>query len=125
MKKIYIAGPYSSVNGETGEDANTLVAAEVAAQYFKLGWAVFCPHTMTQMIDRKFNRDPQDIHWEDWLASDIAWILCCDAIHMLPGWQTSKGASTEYLVAKGAGLKIYMGGQGIALPYSADGASRI
>lgn len=105
MKKIYIAGPYSSHLGEEGEDANTLIAAKVAAQYLKDGWAVFCPHTMTRDIDRRFNR-PAVLVWEDWLATDIAWLSCCDAIHMLPNWKNSKGASLEYIVAKALGLQI-------------------
>ena len=105
MKRIYIAGPYSSPDGYEGEDKNTMVAAEVAAHYLKKGWAVFCPHTMTRDIARDFARD---LTWEDWLATDIAWLSLCDAIHMLPGWEDSKGASFEYLVARGLGLEIFM-----------------
>ena len=104
MRSIYIAGKYSA-DDEAGEDANTLLAAEVSAEYLKQGWAVFCPHTMTQMIDRKFNR-PRTLTWEDWLVADIHWISKSDAIHMLPGWRESKGAQVEYLVAKGLGLEI-------------------
>lgn len=104
MKKIYIAGPYSSDKGYKGEDENTMRAAEVASYYLEEGWAVFCPHTMTRDIARNFLRD---FTWEDWLATDISWLHCCDAIHMLQGWSQSKGASFEYLVAKGLGLEIY------------------
>lgn len=106
MKKIYIAGPYSSPDGYKGEDANTNVAARIAAEYFKLGWAVFCPHTMTRDIARKFARE---LTWEDWLTTDIAWLICCDAIHLCPGWDKSKGATLEFLVAKGKGLCIFEG----------------
>ena len=104
MRSIYIAGKYSAET-EAGEDDNIRAAAAVAAQYLKDGWAVFCPHTMTQIIDREFNR-PREMEWEDWLTADIHWISKCDAIHMLPGWRESKGARIEYLVAKGLGLRI-------------------
>jgi hypothetical protein len=40
------------------------------------------------------------------MNTDIYWLEKCDAIHMLPGWKKSKGASHEYLVAKGLGLEI-------------------
>lgn len=104
MKRIYIAGPYSSPDGYEGEDKNTMVAAEVAADYLKNGWAVFCPHTMTRDIARNFARE---LTWEDWLTTDIAWLSMCDAIHMLPGWQDSKGASYEYMVARALGLVVF------------------
>lgn len=103
LKKIYIAGPYSSPDGHAGEDRNTEVAAEAAAKYFKEGWAVFCPHTMTRDIARRFI---PDFGWDNWLETDIAWLACCDAIHMLPGWMDSKGAYLEYIVARGLGLEI-------------------
>ena len=108
MKKIYIAGPYSSPDGYEGEDRNTMVAAKVATKYLKDGWAVFCPHTMTRDIARNYLRN---FTWEEWLSTDIAWLSVCDAIHMLPGWKFSKGASLEYLVALGLGLEI-LGGEG-------------
>ena len=104
MRSVYIAGKYSDKD-EAGEDKNIMLAAAVAAEYLKDGWAVFCPHTMTQIIDRKFNR-PRQLKWEDWLAADIHWISKCDAIHMLPNWRESEGAKVEYLVAKGLGLEI-------------------
>ena len=103
MKSVYIAGPYSAEDRE-GEDKNIYYAARVASWYMADGWAVFCPHTMTSIIDREHNHDI--LTWEDYLTTDIYWLSKCDAIHMLPGWRESKGASIEYLVAKGLGLEI-------------------
>lgn len=34
-------------------------------------------------------------------------IKMCDAIYMMPGWETSKGATKEYEYAKKLGLIIY------------------
>lgn len=31
----------------------------------------------------------------------------CDAIYMLDGWESSKGANQEYGFAKGKGIEIY------------------
>ena len=106
MKRIYIAGPYTSTEGQEGEDKNIRIAAEAAARFLKKGWAVFCPHTMTSIIDREFNRDPKMLEWEDWLATDISWISVCDAICMLPKWRESKGAVVEHMVATALGLEI-------------------
>ena len=104
MKSVYIAGPYSAKD-RAHENANIMSAAGWAAYYIREGWAVFCPHTMTSTIDRVFNIGGA-ITYDDWLTMDFYWLSKCDAIHMLPGWRDSKGASMEYLVAKGLGLEI-------------------
>jgi len=104
MRSVYIAGPYSSPD-DGQVIANMFRAAEVAAHYYREKWAVFCPHTMTHLIDEEFNAEGK-ITYDDWMGVDIYWLKKCDAIHMLPGWRDSKGASMEYLVAKGLGLEI-------------------
>lgn len=38
------------------------------------------------------------------LRADIAVMMFCDAVTFLPGWQNSKGASTEEHVARSIGL---------------------
>ena len=104
MKSIYIAGPYTASTPEL-EAQNVRNAAEVAYKYIKKRWHVFCPHTMTTYIDIEFNKD-KSLTWEDWLILDIYWLAKCDAIHMLPGWRDSKGATLEYMVAIALGLEI-------------------
>ncbi len=111
MRRIYIAGPYTSERGVEGEDENIKIAAQVAYEYLVNGWAVFCPHTMTCQIDRDFNRviKPDGhplLSWEDYLVHDLNWISQCHAIHMLPNWRSSKGAVVEYMTAKALGLEI-------------------
>ena len=104
MKSVYIAGPYTAED-KAGEDKNILMAAYAASELLKAGFTVFCPHTMTSIIDREFNED-NVLKWEDWLTTDIYWLAKCDAIFMLPDWKQSKGATLEYMVAKALGLEI-------------------
>jgi len=104
MKSIYIAGPYSS-STDAVVIANMERAASVAAKYYRAGWAVFCPHTMTHIIDKRFNKNGA-IKYKDWMDTDIYWLKKCDAIHLLPGWKESEGAAHEYRVAKALGLEI-------------------
>jgi len=104
MKSIYISGPYTAPD-RAGEDKNIRAAASAASAYLRAGWAVFCPHTMTVLIDREFNVS-KNITYNDWLTLDLYWLAKCDAIHMLPGWRDSKGARTEYLMAKALGIDI-------------------
>lgn len=44
--------------------------------------------------------------WEDYMKLDLIALLQCDAIYMLQGWQSSKGATLEHYLAKELGLKI-------------------
>ena len=104
MKSIYISGPYTAPDRK-GEDKNIRAAARVAAGYLRDGWAIFCPHTMTTLIDREFNSD-RAIGYQGYLTLDLYWLAKCDAIHMLPGWWGSKGARIEYLMAKALGIEI-------------------
>ena len=90
MKKIYIAGPYSA-DTEIQRQKNIDQARDAAAELYRLGWAPFCPHTMTAYFDDDF----PDIKREAYLKTDLAWLECCDAILMLPGWEDSRGAQAE------------------------------
>ena len=42
--------------------------------------------------------------WQDCLKRDLKDLLKCDAIHLLDGWERSKGATLEMMVAKEIGL---------------------
>lgn len=44
--------------------------------------------------------------WEDYMKLDITALIQCDAIYMLQGWESSKGATLEHHIAKELGLKI-------------------
>lgn len=104
MKSIYISGPYTDPDPARVK-GNIARAALKAADYIRQGYAVFCPHTMTEKIDDLFNTSEQ-ITYDDWLTLDLYWLAKCDAIHMLPGWRMSKGAQVEHMVARALGLEI-------------------
>ena len=49
--------------------------------------------------------------YQEAMRADIAAMLGCEAIYLLPGWEHSAGARLEFLVAEACGLKIiYSGG---------------
>jgi hypothetical protein len=44
--------------------------------------------------------------WLDYMRLDIAQLITCDAIQLLPGWENSKGATLEHHIAQALGLEI-------------------
>lgn len=104
MRSVYIAGPYSAAN-RAGEDKNIMAAAEVAADFYRAGWAVFCPHVQTSPIDRNFNQDGA-VKYEDWMAVDLYWLSRCDLVVFVGDWEQSRGACIEHMAARGLGKDI-------------------
>lgn len=45
--------------------------------------------------------------WNEYMRYDIAMLLSCDSILLLPGWMNSKGASIEKTVSDSIGNKAY------------------
>ena len=98
MKVAYIAGPY---RGKTESDvvANIRHAEKYAIKYWRLGYAVICPHLNTQLFG---GLAPDEV----WLKGDLELLRRCDAIVMIPGWEESFGARAEEGVAQTLGLEI-------------------
>jgi hypothetical protein len=90
--KLYIAGKM------TGEpELNFPAFHREAANYRAQGHEVINP--------AEINPDPA-AGWLACMREDIKQLVDCDAIAMLPGWETSKGACLERTIANSLGLKI-------------------
>ena len=93
--KIYIAGPM------TGVSLHNVPAFLAAAEMLRsAGWEVLCPG--------EWNMDKVG-HWtwREFMIYDIKRLVHCDAVYMLKGWQSSKGAIAERDVAQHLGLMIF------------------
>lgn len=90
---IYISGPM------TGHpDLNFPLFADVALALRLAGFDVVNPAELKHQPD------------DDWVACmrrDIAALVECDSIVMLPGWQNSRGARLELKVARELGMRVY------------------
>ncbi len=46
--------------------------------------------------------------WLECMRTDLALLVTCDAVYLLPGWQNSRGARIEQSVAAGLGLGLLL-----------------
>lgn len=90
--RVYIAGPM------TGYENFNFPAFNAEADRLRAaGWHVENPADHGHV-------DGAD--WADYLRYDIWRLATCEAIHLLPGWQKSRGAKLEVHIAKALGMKI-------------------
>ena len=91
-KRVYVAGPMSGI-----EDFNRPVFNAAAAHLRANGYAVVNPAE---------NGLPDDAPWSEHMRRDIADLMTCGAIFMLPGWSRSTGATLEHAIATRLGMTI-------------------
>lgn len=90
--KIYVAGPM------TGLPGLNFPAFHAAAAYLRAqGHTVINP--------AEINPDTTAA-WEECMRRDIAELVTCDCIHLLPGWEASRGATLEHHIATQLKLEV-------------------
>jgi hypothetical protein len=94
MKRVYVAGPYSS-----DPEANVARAMEAATELLDAGYAPYLPH----LCHYWHAAHPRD--YGVWMALDAAWVRVSDAVLRLPGH--SPGADEEVALAAELGLPVY------------------
>jgi hypothetical protein len=102
VKVAYIAGPFRSPTF-WGIVQNVRAAEAVALKYWKLGYAVICPHTNTANFD---GAAPKEIEQSVWLEGDIEIMKRCDVVVAMNTWQNSTGAKAEIALAKSLNMEI-------------------
>lgn len=102
VRRIYIAGPYTA-DSEEQKQANIKQARDAGAELYRKGWAPFIPHSMTADFEIEY----PDISYEVYIETDTEWLHLCNAILMLPGSASSKGAVSELAEAIRWGLVEY------------------
>ena len=90
---IYISGPMTGIR-----DYNRPLFKGVAESLMEIGYDVFNP------ADSGL---PEHLQWSEYLRHDIASLMKCDAIYMLPGWEKSRGARLEHHIASELSMRIY------------------
>lgn len=90
--KIYVAGPMTGL-----PEFNYPAFRDAATRLRAMGAEVEDPST-------NVNPTPDDYH--GWLRAGIAQLITCDAVALLPGWETSGGARLEVIVGATLGLRV-------------------
>jgi hypothetical protein len=96
MKRVYIAGPMTGLP-ELNFPAFHAAEKNLRADGF-------------EPVNPVHNGLPREAPWSDHMRADIAMLLTCEAVMMLPGWQKSRGASLERHIAKRLGMGIIYAG---------------
>ena len=92
MTKTYIAGPM------TGLPDLNFPAFHQAAEWLRgMGHEVVNP--------AEINPDTS-MEWHECMRADIAQLVTCQCIYLLPGWEDSRGATLEHHIAERLGLTI-------------------
>lgn len=91
--KIYIAGPMTGL-----EDKNYPAFQSAKERCIALGHDAISPHDA-------FGGDSTR-PYTDYIREDTKMLLECEAIALLPGWEKSRGARYELLLAQMLGLVV-------------------
>ena len=98
IKVVQIAGAFRA-NTQWGIMQNVRKAEDASLKLWKLGYAVICPHTMTQHFQ---NECPDEV----WLDGCLELLKRADAIYLVDGWLNSEGSLAEYKLAREMGLVV-------------------
>lgn len=93
----YVAGAYRAPTS-WGVECNITRAREVAAFLWANGFPALCPHTNTAHFSGSD---------ELFLAGTLEMLRRCDAVVLVPGWESSAGTLSEIAEAKRLGIPVY------------------
>ena len=103
MKRVYVAGAYSS-NNVIGVLDNMREGMRWATKVFLAGHAPFAP-----WLDFHFQlmlRDGESLSVEDYYQYSLAWMQVADVVFVTPEWENSKGTHAEIAEAERIGIPV-------------------
>jgi hypothetical protein len=114
VKLLYLAGPFGAPEGDPDPlhtvNENITAASRIALEAARAGWMPVCPHKNSAGFEHT------EIPAAFWYEGDIALMLRCDAVLMIPGWEQSRGACLERDEARRAGVLVLDYRNGIPSP---------
>lgn len=101
--RIYIAGPMTGYPGYN----RTLFESMTLAATLQLGYRAVNPHEQDDSVKLDDRLDSIQAMTRYFADTNHTTVKLCDAILMLPEWETSKGARHEFALADRLGLELY------------------
>lgn len=95
VNRIYVAGPMTGL-----PDLNYPAFAAEVTRLRANGHEVASP--------AEINAGLESDGWHACMRRDIAVLLTCDAVQLLPGWEASKGAGIEIFLAREFGIAVWL-----------------
>jgi hypothetical protein len=99
--RVYVSGPMSDVPG-----LNRQAFAFAAFFLGSMGYRAVNPHDLSPA---RINGETDADYYDRCLEIDLRELGSCDAIFLLPGWESSNGARREFSRAMELGLVVMMG----------------
>lgn len=105
--RLYISGPITGL-----PDHNKAAFEQAWEQLVGAGYTAVNPHVICAVLaehECAYPCTPSELElpWADYLRSDLIEMLrSCEALAMLPGWETSRGARLEVHVARDLGWEV-------------------
>lgn len=103
IQKLYLAGPMAGL-----PEHNFPAFHAEAARLRALGYTVANP--------AEINGDSPNMPYMWYIRRDLAELIQCEAVALLPGWYTSRGANIEYATARMLEMPTYDSATIIAPP---------
>jgi hypothetical protein len=92
MKTLYLAGPMQGL-----PQLNFPAFNAEAERLRALGYNVINPADLNE----------SGTPWATCMRTDIRMLLMCDGVALLPGWEKSRGANLEWLIATELGMPVF------------------
>src|SRR5216684_2008596 len=102
MKIVYIAGPYT---GKTKNiiAANIGVAESFARRIASMKIGFICPH-----LNSRHMEDIEEVNYQFWVKMYLRIVPKCDAMFLLPSWETSEGTKKEIFLAEKYSIPVFL-----------------
>jgi hypothetical protein len=100
-KDVYISGPMSGI-----EDYNIIAFSNASKKIKDYGDIPYNPHDIGKCAEQHpgFKDMTEQEKWEIYMRYDIAEMMLCDLVVLLPGWSYSRGAVIEKNLADIVGI---------------------
>lgn len=99
MKIVYVAGKFTGPTA-WAVHRNVCAAEEVAMLVAEAGAMPLTPHLNTKNFDGTKSA-------EFWYAGTLELLRRCDAMILVPGWETSKGVQSEMVEAHNRNIPVF------------------